>query len=77
MLGEMVENVMGETTCGSLPETSYGKKVLQVLFFSSILPGDCAFTGQNSYFFFLTDGVGALGEFWKWMAVVEWRSGLF
>lgn len=29
MLGEMVENVMGETTCGSLPETSYGKKVLQ------------------------------------------------
>ncbi|CAH6787794.1 Macrod2 [Phodopus roborovskii] len=29
MVGEMVENVMGERTCGSLPETSYGKKVLQ------------------------------------------------
>lgn len=28
-------------------------------------------------FFFLMDGVGALGEFWKWMVVIEWRSGLF
>ncbi|XP_036042494.1 ADP-ribose glycohydrolase MACROD2-like [Onychomys torridus] len=27
-VGEM-ENVMGERTCRSLPETSYGKKVLQ------------------------------------------------
>lgn len=32
---------------------------------------------DRTVFFFLTDGVGALGEFWKWMAVVEWRSGLF
>lgn len=30
MIGEMVEKVMGETTCRSLPETSYGKKVLQL-----------------------------------------------
>lgn len=29
MIGETVENVMGEITCGSLPETSHRNKVLQ------------------------------------------------
>lgn len=32
---------------------------------------------DRTVIYFLMDEVGDLGEFWRWMAVIEGRSGLF